>query len=75
MTLDLHVLCFELLKDVLGSLTTDFNPLPGEEGTSAEDEGDVEESMDGVSDHGRESLRGTNHVSETSDRDGMSSVV
>lgn len=52
MALDLHVLGLELFKDVLGSLATDFDPLAGEEGTGAQDEGDVEESVDGVTYHG-----------------------
>ena len=40
----------ELLGDVPGSASRDFDPCLGEEGTSREHEGDVDEGVDGVED-------------------------
>lgn len=48
-TLHLHLLILQLLGDILGALTGHVDPGLAEEGTSSQDEGNVDHSVDGVS--------------------------
>lgn len=51
MALDHHVLTLELSKYIFRGLATYFNPLSAEESTGAQDETDVEHSVEGVTNH------------------------
>ena len=51
MSLNHHILSLELFEYILGGLSTDFYPLSAEQGTSTEDEDNVEEGMDRVTNH------------------------
>lgn len=69
MALDHHVLALQLSKHVFRGLAADFNPLSAEEGAGAQDEADVEHSVEGVTNHGRQLFRGGNQVGQASHRD------
>ena len=62
-----YLLFSELLGDILGGASGHVDPRLGEEGAASEHEGDVEDGVDGVSEHGGQRLRGREVVAEAAD--------
>lgn len=64
-----HVLVAELLGNILGSRTGDLNPGLGEECSGAEDEGEVEDGVEGVAEDLSEGVGRREVVSKTANGD------
>lgn len=60
-----HLLVLELLGDISGPASGDFNPGLGEDGAGGGDEGDVENGVNGVEQEGLDVVRGRQVVSDT----------
>ena len=65
----------ELFENVFGRLAADLYPLPGEQGAGAQNEANIEESVDRVIDQGGEMLGRRDHVGEAGNGDGLATVV
>lgn len=68
-------LSLELSLNISDGSTRDLDPSLGEEGTGEQDESDVEDSVDRISQHGPERLRRRNVVSKTTDRDRVAAAT
>lgn len=74
-TLDDHVLLGELASNVLGGGAGDVDPGLGEESAGTENEGDVDERVQGISTNLAEGGRCGDVVGDTTDGNGLSLVV
>jgi len=61
-------LVLELLGDVSGTGSRDFNPGLGEDGTGSNDKGDVDDGVEGVNQGSLERVRGRDVVCDPGDR-------
>ena len=52
-----HWLILQLLSNISGATTRDFNPCLEEDGTSGYHKGDIDDSVDGVKENGPEIVR------------------
>ena len=59
------MLLLELLSNITGTTARDFDPGLGEDGAGRDDEGDVDDGMDGVEEDFLHGVRGRHVVSDT----------
>ena len=64
-----HILILELLQDILGRASTDFNPSLGEQGTCRQNKGNVEDRMEGIRINFGEFPRWRDVIGQSSNRD------